>query len=140
MRHRTPVRSWRRQRDPEPGHGQTEQHLSGSQQVGDLGCGEQFELSQPITVSVGALQSCPLQFGNVQPHLVSSLPEETPRAQPIRGRKNPIEHAACAARVILRCHPRRQDPIDAFMITTTPANQHRVFEIMIVDYRKGRCR
>jgi len=88
---------------------------------------------------VGAVESGSLQLGDIQPHLVSSFAEEAPRTQPVGRRQNPVQRAAGAVDgVVLGGHPSGQDLVDAFMITTAPGDQHRIFKILIGDHRKGR--
>jgi hypothetical protein len=52
--------------------------LARSQQVGDLGCGEDLEFGQSSAVFLSTIEPCPLQLRDIQPDLLTGLVKETP--------------------------------------------------------------
>src|ERR671912_397983 len=134
-------RSRRRQQDTETAGGEAEQHLPWSGEVGDLGGRQQFKLRQPGTIGVGSGQPRLLQREGVVPHLLPGLTEKSLGTGPVERSQYAVEEAAGSAELaILGRHPRGQDVVDAFMITSASLDQRRIGEVVVGDHRKQRLR
>jgi hypothetical protein len=112
--------------DPESGHHQTQQYLAWPQQVCDLSCVVDFELCRSSAVCI---RTVPYAIRQHSARPSDGPPEEAPGTQSIGGREYPgPADCDCRRGMIFSTHSTGHDFVDAFMISTAPADQFEILE------------